>query len=93
MKSLFAVVLVIGLAIGVFIVALEQDQPDEFEVDVEEGYALIKSLPFPLWEEPPLGTTIKVGRFRVAAGRPEEARAWELNVDTGRFEERSIRYT
>jgi len=31
--------------------------------------------------------------IRVAAGEPEETRAWELDVDSGRFEERSIRYT
>ncbi len=31
--------------------------------------------------------------IRVAAGGPEETRAWELNPDAGRFEERSIRYT
>jgi len=31
--------------------------------------------------------------IRVATGKPEETRAWELDVDTGRFEERPIRYT
>lgn len=31
--------------------------------------------------------------IRVAAGKPDEMRAWELDVDTGRFEERPIRYT
>lgn len=31
--------------------------------------------------------------IRVAEGEPEEARAWELDVDAGRFEERSIGYT
>lgn len=31
--------------------------------------------------------------IRVAAGEPEEARAWELDLDSGRFEERPIRYT
>ncbi len=31
--------------------------------------------------------------IRVAAGEPEETRAWELDADTGRFEERSIDYT
>lgn len=63
---------------GVLIVALEQEEPNVFEVDVEEGYALIKSLPFPLWEEPPLGTTIKVGRFRVAAGRHNQLHTHDL---------------
>lgn len=31
--------------------------------------------------------------IRVAEGEPEEARAWELDVDGGRFEERPIDYT
>lgn len=29
----------------------------------------------------------------VAAGEPEETRAWELDLDTGRFEERPVEYT
>lgn len=31
--------------------------------------------------------------IRVAAGEPQEARAWELDVDAGCFQERSIGYT
>src|SRR5688572_9283264 len=54
---------------GVFILALEQEIPGEFEVDVEEGYVRIKSLPFEAWEEPPLGTRIKAGRFLTSVGR------------------------
>ncbi|MEJ2311662.1 MAG: M67 family metallopeptidase [Gemmatimonadales bacterium] len=31
--------------------------------------------------------------IRVAAGEAEETRAWELDMDSGHFEERPIRYT
>lgn len=63
---------------GVFILALEQEVPGEFEVDVEEGYVRIKSLPFGPWEEPPLGTRIKVGRFLAAAGRQNRLHTHDL---------------
>jgi len=63
---------------GVLIIALEQEVPDEYEVDVEEGYARIKSLPFGVWEEPPLGTRIKVGRFLTALGRQNRLHTHDL---------------
>lgn len=63
---------------GVFILALEQEVPGEFEVDVEEGYVRIKSLPFGPWEEPPLGTRIKAGRFLAAAGRQNRLHTHDL---------------
>jgi hypothetical protein len=53
---------------GVAILAVESESPGEFEMSVEEFYAVIKSLPLPLWETPPLGTKIKVGRFRTEFG-------------------------
>lgn len=31
--------------------------------------------------------------IQVAAGRPERTRAWELDLDSGRFEERPVDYT
>lgn len=63
---------------GVMILALHQEEPDEFEVDVEEGYVRIKSLPFGPWEEPPLGTRIKVGRFLTAIGRQNRLHTHDL---------------
>src|SRR5262245_17741716 len=53
---------------GVAILALESESPGEFEATVEEFYGVIKSLPLPLWETPPLGTKIKLGRFRTEFG-------------------------
>jgi len=63
---------------GVLIIALEQEAPSEFHVDVEEGYARIKSLPFGFWEEPPLGTKLKVGRFLPAIGRQNRLHTHDL---------------
>lgn len=54
---------------AVMIASFEQEVPGEFEAEVEEGYGVIKSLPVSFWEDPPLGTTIKVGRFLGAVGR------------------------
>lgn len=53
---------------GVAILAVESEVPGDFEVAVEEFYAVVKSLPLPFWESPPLGTKIKVGRFRTEFG-------------------------
>ncbi|RPH51438.1 MAG: hypothetical protein EHM91_01125 [Planctomycetota bacterium] len=53
---------------GVAILAVESESPGEFEITVEEFYGVIKSLPLPFWETPPLGTKIKVGRFRTEFG-------------------------
>jgi hypothetical protein len=63
---------------GVLIVALEQEVPGKFELDVEEGYARIKSLPFGFWEEPPLGTRLKVGRFLASVGRQNRLHTHDL---------------
>jgi len=54
---------------GVGILTLEEEAPGEFEVGVEEGYALVKRLPLPLLDEPPWGLLWKVGRFRTSFGR------------------------
>lgn len=53
---------------GVAVLSVESEVPGEFEAGIEEFYAVIKSLPLPLWETPPLGTKIKVGRFRTEFG-------------------------
>jgi hypothetical protein len=53
---------------GVAIISVGSEIPGEFGVAVEEFYAVIKSLPLPFWETPPLGTKIKIGRFRTAFG-------------------------
>jgi hypothetical protein len=63
---------------GVLIVALEQEVPGAFEVDAEEAYVRIKSLPFGFWEEPPLGTRIKAGRFLAAVGRQNRLHTHDL---------------
>ena len=54
---------------GVFILAAESEVPGEYEVGVEEGYAVIKRLPVAVLDDPPLGLQLKVGRFRPAVGR------------------------
>lgn len=53
---------------AIAILALEAEAPGEYEIGVEEFFATIKSLPLSLWETPPLGTKIRVGRFRTAFG-------------------------
>ena len=52
---------------GVLIASLESETPGQFSAGVEEGYAVIKKLPF--LDEPPLGLKLKVGRFRPFFGK------------------------
>ena len=54
---------------GVFILAAESEVPGEYEVGIEEGYAVIKRLPVAVLDEPPLGLQLKIGRFRPEIGR------------------------
>ena len=54
---------------GVVIVSLESEVPGEFETGVEEGYVVIKRLPIPVLDDPPLALQFKVGRFRPEIGR------------------------
>jgi len=63
---------------GVVVLAAHQEVPGEYEMDIEEGYVRIKSLPFGPWEEPPLGTRIKVGRFLTAVGRQNRLHTHDL---------------
>lgn len=52
---------------GVLITTFEAEQPDQFNVGVEEGYVLMKKLPF--LDEAPGGLKLKLGRFRPSFGR------------------------
>lgn len=52
---------------GVLITTLESEAPGTFNPDVEEGYVVIKKLPFQ--DQPPLGLKLKVGRYRGAFGK------------------------
>jgi hypothetical protein len=54
---------------GLLITAFESEVPGEFETVVEEGYVTIKRLPLPVFDNPPLGLKLKVGRFRTSFGR------------------------
>jgi hypothetical protein len=54
---------------GVAIISLESEVPGEYEAGVEELLIQVKSLPIPFWEEPPLGTKLKLGRMRTEFGR------------------------
>ena len=54
---------------GVFIASFESEVPGEYEAGIEEGYVVIKRLPVPGLDEPPLGLQFKVGRFRTEVGR------------------------
>lgn len=63
---------------GVAILAVESESPGDFAVSVEEFYGIIKSLPLPLWESPPLGTKIKFGRFRTEFGLNNKSHTHDL---------------
>jgi hypothetical protein len=52
---------------GVLIAVYEAEAPNEFEAEVEEGYAVLKKLP--LVDAAPWGLRLKVGRFRPEFGR------------------------
>jgi hypothetical protein len=54
---------------GVCILSVSSDVPGSYSVDVEEFLINVKSLPVSFWEEPPLGTKIKIGRMRTEFGR------------------------
>ncbi len=53
---------------AVLVLAAHSREPGHYETEIEEGYFTIKSLPFGFWEEPPLGTELKVGRFLTSTG-------------------------
>jgi hypothetical protein len=63
---------------GVAILSVESEFPGDFSASVEEFYAVIKSLPLPFWEEPPLGTKIKIGRFRTEFGLNNKSHTHDL---------------
>jgi hypothetical protein len=67
---------------GVVILALGQGQPGQFEVEVEEGFVEIKRLPIPILDQPPLGLSFKVGRFRAETGRVNRLHLHDLPQPT-----------
>jgi hypothetical protein len=52
---------------GVVIATLEADTPGDYTAGVEEGYVVLKKLPFA--DTAPGGLKLKIGRFRPAFGR------------------------
>ena len=52
---------------GVLILSFAEEAPDEYAADVEEGYVLLKKLPFT--DSAPAGLKLELGRFRPAFGR------------------------
>ncbi len=54
---------------GVVIIAFPSASPGQISVEVEEGYVTIKRLPIPIFDDPPLGLKLKLGRFRTEVGR------------------------
>jgi hypothetical protein len=54
---------------GVVIASFESEEVGEFEAGIEEGYIIIKRLPIPVLDDPPLGLSFKLGRFRTEIGR------------------------
>jgi len=52
---------------GTVVLALESEAGEEWAMELEEGYALIKRLP--ILEEAPLGMKLKLGRFRAPIGQ------------------------
>ena len=52
---------------GVVIATFESEQPGQFTATIEEGYVLLKKLPW--LDEAPGGLKLKIGRFRPSFGR------------------------
>ena len=52
---------------GVLILSLSEDLPDQYSASVEEGYVMLKKLPFS--DSAPAGLKLEIGRFRPAFGR------------------------
>jgi hypothetical protein len=52
---------------GVLIASFEAETPGEFSTGIEEGYVVLKKLPF--LDSAPAGLKLKLGRFRPAFGR------------------------
>ena len=52
---------------GVLIASFGEEAPDEYVADIEEGYVLLKKLPFT--DSAPGGLKLEIGRFRPAFGR------------------------
>jgi hypothetical protein len=63
---------------GVAILSVESEFPGDFGIAVEEFYGVVKSLPLPFWETPPLGTKIRVGRFRTEFGLNNKSHTHDL---------------
>jgi len=63
---------------GVVTVAIAEEVPGEFTVELEEGYAHVKRLPLPFLEHPPAGLTVKAGRFRTEFGRMNRLHTHDL---------------
>jgi hypothetical protein len=52
---------------GVLILSLSEDLPDQYSADIEEGYVVLKKLPF--LDSAPGGLKLQIGRFRPEFGR------------------------
>ena len=63
---------------GVAIISFGAEVANDYGVDIEEFYVTVKTLPLPLWDEPPLGTKIKVGRFRTEFGLNNKSHLHDL---------------
>ncbi|MFT5284483.1 MAG: hypothetical protein ACI8TQ_000640 [Planctomycetota bacterium] len=65
---------------GVVIGAIESEATGEYAFGIEEGYVVLKRLPFTEWT--PLGMSLKVGRFRTAFGRINKVHTHNLPWST-----------
>lgn len=63
---------------GVAIISFGAETANVYGVDVEEFYVTINSLPLPLWDDPPRGAKIKVGRFRTEFGLNNKSHLHDL---------------
>jgi hypothetical protein len=52
---------------GVLIASFSESAPDEYSADIEEGFVLLKKLPFS--DSAPAGLKLQIGRFRPGFGR------------------------
>ena len=65
---------------GIVIASFEAETPGEYEAAIEEGYVVLKKLPF--LDDAPAGLKLKLGRFRPAFGRFNSIHLHDLPAPT-----------
>jgi hypothetical protein len=65
---------------GVIVTTFEAEVPNEYEVEIEEGYLTLKKLP--VLDKAPWGLKVKAGRFRPEFGRLNQIHTHDLPQTT-----------